>query len=101
MYKDHMPIIRDAMRGDLEVFRRGVMFAVCSIRQATINVPDQLGVLFDGEEGENPLFGHKFKAWEYISDNSRAALLWKNLTSLCRCMEIGMKNPRAALLTRP
>lgn len=79
MYKDHMPIIRDAMRADLEVFRRGVMFAVCSIRQATVNVPDQLGVLFDGEEGESPLFGHKFKAWEYISDSSRAAYLWKKL----------------------
>ncbi len=79
MYKDHMPIIRDAMRADVQVFQRGVMFAVCSIRQPTVNVPDQLGILFDGDEGENPLFGHKFKAWEYISDNSRVALLWKKL----------------------
>jgi len=79
MYRDHMPIIRDAMREDLEIFRRGVMFAVCSIRQPTTNVPDQLARLFDGAEGENPLFGHKFKAWEYIADNSRAALLWKKL----------------------
>lgn len=79
MYKDHMPAIRDAMRADVEVFKRGVMFAVCSIRQPTINVPDQLGILFDGEEGENPLFGHKFKAWEYINDNSRCAYLWSKL----------------------
>lgn len=74
-----MPIIRDAMRADMEVFRRGVMFAICSIRQATINVPGQLGILFNGEEGESPLFGHKFDGWAWISDNSQCALLWKKL----------------------
>lgn len=68
MYADHLPPIRDAMRADVEVFRRGAMFAVCSIRQPTINVPDQLEALFEPHEGnhENPLFGHKFAAFDYI-----------------------------------
>ena len=74
MYKDHMPLIRDAMRADLDVFRRGCMFAVCSIRQPTINVPDQLGILFDSEEGATPLFGHKFAAFDYIMSPKGAAL---------------------------
>jgi hypothetical protein len=79
MYKEHMPAIRDAMRAGVKVFRRGVMFAVCSIRQPTINVPGQLGILFDGEEGENPLFGHKFNAWAYINDEEKCAALWQAL----------------------
>jgi hypothetical protein len=81
LYKDHVPVIRDAMRADLDVFRRGCMFAVCSIRQPTINVPDQLGILFDNEEGENPLFGHKFGAFDYIM-SPKGAALWRELTTL-------------------
>lgn len=76
MYKTHAPAIAQAMQSDPAIFRRGVMFAVCSIRQATINVPDQLGVLFDGDDGENPLFGHKWRAWEYIQDDTRNKKLW-------------------------
>ena len=54
MYKTEMPVIRDAMRHDLTIFRRGFMFAICSIRQPTITVPDQLAILFDGVQDENP-----------------------------------------------
>lgn len=81
MYKNHLPIIRDAVRADLEVFRRGCMFAVCSIRQPTINVPDQLGILFDGEEGENPLFGHKFAAYDYLM-SAKGATLWAEVRDI-------------------
>lgn len=85
MYRDHMPIIRDAMRADVTVFRRGVMFAVCSIRQATINVPGQLQSLFDPQDGdESPLFGHKFQAWAYISDEAKCAALWAKLCTIAR-----------------
>lgn len=69
MYKSHCRnLIAPAMRDSLEIFRRGAMFAVCSIRQATVNVPDQIAALFDGaeEEEESPLFGHKFNAFEDI-----------------------------------
>lgn len=80
MYKAHcLGTIAPAMRDSMEVFRRGVMFAVCSIRQPTIGVPDQLAVLFDGAEDENPLFGSKFDAWAYISDNAKCAKLWRDL----------------------
>lgn len=79
MYTDDMPPIRDAMRADVEVFRRGVMFAVCSIRQATINVPGQLQALFDpGEGDENPLFGSKFAAFDWIM-GPNGARVWAEL----------------------
>lgn len=82
MYKEHcLGAIAPAMRADMTIFRRGVMFAVCSIRQATINVPDQLAVLFDEVEDESPLFGHKFDAWAYISDDAKCAALWRDLLS--------------------
>lgn len=80
MYREHcLGIIAPAMRADITVFRRGIMFAVCSIRQPTINVPDQLAVLFDGAEDENPLFGHKFQAWDYVNDDAKCAALWREL----------------------
>lgn len=81
MYSEDMPPIRDAMRADMEVFRRGVMFAVLSIRQKITLIPDQMGALFDPTEdnNENPLFGHKWQAWEYISNNSKCAALWSKI----------------------
>lgn len=81
MYRDHCTaIIAPAMLADMTIFRRGVMFAVCSIRQPTINVPGQLDALFDPQDGdENPLFGHKFAAWTWISDDAKCALLWNKL----------------------
>lgn len=67
MYLDHCAqIIAPTMRADLAIWRRGAMFAVCSIRQPVTNVPDQLAALFDGAEEDNPLFGHKFQAFEDI-----------------------------------
>lgn len=78
MYHSEMPPIRDAMRADLDIFRRGAMFAVCSIRQPTIGVPDQLGVLFDNEEGDNPLFGFKFAAFTALMGPMGAAI-WADI----------------------
>lgn len=82
MYADDMPPIRDAMRADLEVFRSGAMFAVCSIRQPAVSVPDQLEALFEPNEGnnENPLFGSKFAAFEWIMGPAGAAA-WADLRS--------------------
>jgi len=80
MYRQEMPPIRDAMRADLEVFRRGVMFAVCSIRQPTVTVPDQLEALFDPTEdnNENPLFGSKFAAYDAIT-GPLGARIWAEI----------------------
>ncbi len=85
MYSEDMPPIRDAMRADMEVFRRGVMFAVLSMRQKIILIPDQMGALFEPDEdnNENPLFGHKWQSWEYISNNSRCASLWAKIKAQC------------------
>lgn len=82
MYRAHcLGTIAPAMREDVAVFRRGAMFAICSIRQATINVPGQLGILFDEEEGENPLFGAKFNAYSDIM-GPLGAQLWADLRAL-------------------
>lgn len=82
MYLDHCTrTIAPAMRADLNVWRRGAMFAVCSIRQATTNVPGQLAALFDGTEDENPLFGHKFAAFEDIM-GSLGADCWADMRSV-------------------
>lgn len=84
MYKTHcLATIAPAMQADVAIFRRGAMFAVCSIRQATINVPDQIAVLFDGREDENPLFGHKFGAYDAIM-GPMGAQIWANIRSLAR-----------------
>lgn len=84
MYRDHCrDCISPAMQADAVAFRRGVMFAICSIRQPTINVPGQLETLFDPQDGEeSPLFGHKFQAWAYISEESNNARLWRRLGDL-------------------
>ena len=82
MYRDHCRnLIAPAMRADLEVFRRGAMFAVCSIRQATINVPGQVATLFGDEEGENPLFGAKFNSFDDIM-GPLGADCWAELRNL-------------------
>lgn len=73
-----MKTIAPMMRGVLAVWHRGAIFAVCSIRQATINVPDQLGILFDDAEGENPLFGSKFNAFSDIM-GPLGAVIWSDL----------------------
>jgi hypothetical protein len=42
MYAEHNPIIADAMRADVEIFKRGCLFALLSIRQPIRNVPAQM-----------------------------------------------------------
>lgn len=82
MYREHcLEQIAPAMVSDLEVFRRGCMFAVCSIRQATINVPDQLAILFDGAEEESPLFGTKFKSFEDIM-GPLGTTIWSDIRAM-------------------
>jgi hypothetical protein len=71
MYREHAPVIAAYMRENAFQFVRGCMFAICSIRQPVLKVPDQLDALYN-EEGENPLFGHKLDAWAYLSANGEA-----------------------------
>lgn len=73
MYSDDVPVIDKAMRGDVNAFKRGLLFALCSIRQQVLNVPDQMERICRGDL--EPLWGSKIKAWDYIESNADA--LWK------------------------
>ena len=77
MYADHVPLINAHMRASVEGFTRGVMFAVCSIRQPVTLVPEQLDELDAYGMSAPALFGHKLDAYEYILDN--AASLWRDV----------------------
>lgn len=67
MYQEHVPMISTAMRADPRVFARGVLFAVCSIRQPFPSVPDQLQAVDAGDL--EPLFGHKLVAHAYVLEH--------------------------------
>lgn len=74
MYCDHNPVIAHGMRGDPETFIRGALFAVLSIRQPIIFVPEQLSEV--SREGRNAqsLFGFKRDAFDYLQEHGTA--LW-------------------------
>ena len=67
MYDAHNPLIAAAMRECPDTFARGILFAVCSMRQAIVNVPDQLEQIDQGDM--EPLFGFKLNAWQYAFDH--------------------------------
>lgn len=75
MYATHNPQIAAAMRADVNVFKRGALFAILSIRQPFTRVPEQLGAVLDGDLSH--LFGFKAQAWGYIQDN--ACELWNGI----------------------
>lgn len=102
MYKDDcLGQIAPAMRGDVTIFRRGIMFAICSIRQPTLGVPDQLGILFDGVQDENPLFGHKFDAWAWVNDDAQLSRLWLDVLACDTLKRKGAIEAIVALLRIP
>lgn len=67
-YKKHNPTIAAAMRSDLTCFRRGVMFAVLSIRQSIRNMPAELDDLETEGMSCRFLFGWKRDAYRYVMD---------------------------------
>lgn len=72
MYREHVAEISASMRGSVDGFKRGILFAVLSIRQPITAVPDQLEQLDAGDS--SPLFGHKRNAYLYLDENG--AELW-------------------------
>lgn len=76
MYDRDQPLIEAAMRASVSGFKRGVMFAVCSMRQPVTRVPMQLDALDNGDarDMETILFGHKKSAFKYLEEN--ATLMW-------------------------
>lgn len=77
MYATHVPAINACMRGSVDGFKRGVMFAVCSIRQPITLVPEQLAEVLQHGASAPGLFGHKLQAFDYLEDN--AASLWRDV----------------------
>lgn len=89
MYAEHVPVIASAMRGDVATFERGVLFAICSIRQPVINVPAQIDDV-ERERAESIyLIGHKRAAYQYLVTHREA--LWRDVCS------IALDNPAGAI----
>lgn len=76
MYADHVPQIAAGMRADPETFIRGCLFAVCSIKQPVIRVPDMLLEIDRKGEDATALFSHKFEAYCYLQ--AHGTRLWKD-----------------------
>ncbi len=75
MYAEHNSAIANGMQSDLAIFKRGVLFAILSIRQAITSVPEQLEQVERGDY--SPLFGFKLDAFDYLSDYG--ATLWRDV----------------------
>src|SRR5438132_14187491 len=79
MYADHVPIICAAMRADLAVFRRGVMFAVLSARMPFYRMPDQVACLDANGRASPTLWSWKWRTFDYMNDSATAAALWRDI----------------------
>ena len=81
MYDDHVPQINAGMRADPETFGRGVMFAICSIRQPIDRVPALLkDIDLNGELSTslNPYM--KFEGWRFLQGHTSA--LWRDVCAM-------------------
>lgn len=78
MYAEHVPIIKRAMRRDVETFARGAMFAILSARTQFNRVPDQCQELAQRGADASCLWGWKFNAFAYVEANKLS--LWRNVT---------------------
>jgi hypothetical protein len=77
MYREHNPQIAAFMRESPENFRRGVMFAVLSIRQPITFVPEAMDDIETRGLSSRFLWGHKVAAFEYLE--THAETLWHNI----------------------
>jgi hypothetical protein len=72
MYRDHAPVIARAMRADVETFRRGVLFAVLSVRQPVRNVPSMLDDVDRQGRESAYLLGWKRASYDQLQLEGRA-----------------------------
>lgn len=69
------------MREDPETFARGVMFAVCSIRQPVERVPAMLrDIDLNGRHAEALAMPMKYFAWDYLQDHATST--WRDVCGL-------------------
>lgn len=66
MYSAHVPKISHVMRTSVDGFARGILFAICSIRQPITAVPEQLEEVDRLGPRAKALFGFKRDAWAYL-----------------------------------
>lgn len=70
MYRDEVTAISGAMQDNIASFRRGVMFAICSIRQPVETVPSMLDEIdARGSEAEALAMPMKFEGWRYVTEH--------------------------------
>lgn len=69
-------MIADHMRGDPEIFARGVLFAILSIRQKISNVPAQMEDVAERDSASVYLFGFKRAAFTFLMQHR--ADLWRD-----------------------
>lgn len=73
MYDLHQPLIERAMRASVYGFKRGVMFAVCSMRVQVVRVPEMLDDIEAGDPQRSAahLWGNKARARMSICKRTR------------------------------
>jgi hypothetical protein len=81
MYAEHIPQINAGMRDCPEVFARGVMFSILSIRQPITRIPKMLRDLDKNGENSTALNpAMKFDGWQYMQDHATAT--WRDVCAL-------------------
>lgn len=78
MYIEHNPVIAAGMRADPETFIQGALFAVLSIRQPVIYVPDMLREVSREGRTAQSLFGSKRDAYDHLQEHGTA--VWAAVT---------------------
>lgn len=77
MYAEHATAIGAAMREDPEIFKRGALFALLSIRQPITSLAGQMQEVEERRAEAACLFGFKRAAYRHIEFRGRA--LWEHL----------------------
>lgn len=89
MYAAHVPAISNGMRSSREIFERGVMFAMLSIRTAVVTVPSQLDDVWAERADSKYLLGWKRDGYRHLVLNSPR--LWRELCA------VPLSEPEAAM----
>lgn len=80
MYAQHVPVISGAMRENVEVFKRGALFAILSIRQPILNVEAQLLDVDETRAASAYLFSFKRAGYVHLELAGRS--LWERVCAL-------------------
>lgn len=77
MYSEHATAIGHAMREDVEIFKRGCVFVILTIRQRIDRVGEQMEEVDQKRTSAECLFGWKRAAYSHIQLHGRS--LWEHL----------------------